>query len=213
MEQVLLGESVMAVSESWRRWEPVIARIKMRLACKPGQVPPKIQDALEEASATFDTLLQELAATEGDVSELRSRIRTHENEWEYLFRIMPVACLITDRAGTVVRANDRAAQLLNLSARHLADRPLTYFMEDRDAFLRFLGQLAVAAPEARLTVSVRPRERAPLDMDIVVVPQNSDSTDSWLWFLLPTTVEAPRGRSAKSERSLLSSQTLAERRA
>jgi PAS domain-containing protein len=198
----------MAATESWRRWEPVIARIKTRLAFKRGQVPLRIEAALEEVSTTYDTLLQELAVTEGEVRELRGRIRAYENEREYLFRVMPAACLVTDRSGTVVRANDRAGQLLNLSARYLVDRPLTYFMENRDAFLRFLGELAVAAPEARLTVSVRPRERAPLNLDVVVVPQKPDNADLWLWFLTPTTTEVPRKFSAKSGRSPLSSETL-----
>jgi PAS domain-containing protein len=197
----------MAVIESWRRWEPTIARIKTRLAIKRGQVPLKMETALEEASTTCDALLQELAATEGEVRELRGRIRAHENEWEYLFQIMPAACLTTDRAGTVVSANDRAARLLNLSARYLVDRPLTYFMENRDAFLQFVGELG-AAPEARLTASIRPRERAPLNIDVVVVPQKPDDADLWLWFLTPTTAEVPRKSSEKSGRSPLSSGSL-----
>jgi len=199
----------MAALESWRRWEPIIARIKTRLAIKRGQVPLKMEAALEEAAATYDGLLQELAASEGEVHELRCRIRAHENEWQYLFRIMPAACLITDRSGTVVSANDRAASLLNLSARYLVDRPLTYFMENRDAFLKFLGELAVATSEARLTASIRPRERAPLNIDMVVVPQKPDAADLWLWFLTPTTTEASGKSSAKSGRSSLSSGTLA----
>ena len=154
-------------------------------------MPQRVEAVLDEAIGTCDSLLQDLDAAEAKCRALHALTTAQEIEWNHLFRVLPAACLLTDASGTVVTANERAAQLLNISTRHLTDRVLTYFMEDRDAFLTFLGKLSGEAGELRLTACVRPRERAPVQLDLLVIPQRPGDTSLWLWFLIAADAEQP----------------------
>lgn len=120
---------------------------------------------------------------------LRSRITQLERDWDYLFRTMAIACVMTDTSGKILRGNDRAAALLNTSIRHLEKEnvPLMYFAQDRDTFFGLLKAVSAAACEdARATLLIRPRERAPIRADVVAVPRTADDVTVWMWFLLPS---------------------------
>ena len=188
----------MATDETLRRWTPVIARIKARLANRNGSTPPKLEAALDEAAATFDVLLQDLAGAETANRNLRSRITGLESQWDDLFERMPVACVVTDASGTIRRANDRAADLLNTSARHLQreNAPLTYFVHDRQPFFALLNALATAG-EVRATLLMRPRERALISIDAFAVRRVGDD-ESWLWFLVPGSPQRTESRKVMS---------------
>lgn len=179
---------MMAIDETLRRWAPIVARIKTRLAAGNGSTPPKLKAALDEAAATYDVLLQDLAGAETANRNLRSRITRLESQWEHLFQRMPVACVVTDASGTIRRANERAASLLNTSVRHLQreNAPLTYFVHDRQPFFAMLSALATA-PEVQATLLMRPRERALMIIDAFVVPRLADDESEalWLWYLVP----------------------------
>jgi PAS domain-containing protein len=176
----------MTTDETLRRWTPVIARIKARLANRNGSTPPKLEAALDEAATTFDVLLQDLAGAETANRNLRSRITSLESQWDDLFQRMPVACVVTDASGAIRRANDRAADLLNTSARHLQreNGSLTYFVQDRQRFFALLKTLGTGG-ETFATLPVRPRERAPMIIDMSAVPHLADEELLWLWFLVP----------------------------
>jgi PAS domain-containing protein len=176
----------MATDEALRRWTPIITRIKSRLANRNGSTPPKLEAALDEAVATFDVLLQDLAGADTANRNLRSRITRLETEWDDLFQKMPVACVVTDPSGTIRRANDRAADLLNTSVRHLQreNAPLTYFVHDRQPFFALLNALPTAG-EVQATLLMRPRERALVMIDVRAVPRLADDESLWLWFLVP----------------------------
>lgn len=176
----------MATDEALRRWTPIVARIKARLANRNGSTPPKLEAALDEAATTFDVLLQELAGAETANRSLRSRIARLEGDWDDLFQSMPVACVLTDASGTIRRANDRAADLLNTSARHLQreNAPLTYFVHDRQPFFALLHALPTAG-QVQATLLMRPRERALVTIDVRAVPHLVGDESLWLWFLVP----------------------------
>jgi PAS domain-containing protein len=179
---------MMTIDETLRRWTPIIDRIKTRLAHRSASMAPRLEAALDEAAATLDILLQDLAGAETANRNLRSRITRLENEWVYLFQRMPVACVVTDASGTIVRANQRAADLLNMSVRHLQNenRPLTYFVQDREPFFALLTSLASAGENARTALRLRPRERAPVMVDMFAVPHMADDGSLWLWFIAPS---------------------------
>ncbi len=185
----------MATDETLRRWTPVIARIKARLANRNGSTPPKLEAALDEAATTFDALLQDLAGAETANRNLRSRITDLESQWDDLFQRMPVACVVTDASGTIRRANDRAADLLNTSARHLQreNAPLTYFVHDRQPFFGLLNALPTAG-EVQGTLLMRPRERALMLIDVCAVPHPVDGEPLWLWFLVPGSAQRNESR-------------------
>jgi len=189
----------MTTDETLRRWTPVIARIKARLANRNGSTPPKLEAALDEAATTFDVLLQDLAGAETANRNLRSRITSLESQWDDLFQRMPVACVVTDASGTIRRANDRAADLLNTSARHLQreNAPLTYFVHDRQPFFGLLKALPTAG-EVRATLLMRPRERALVMIDVRAVPRLADDESLWLWFLVPASATLTESRKVMS---------------
>ena len=192
-------ECMMTIDETLRRWTPIIARIKTRLAVKSASTPAKLEAALDEAVATFDVLLQDLAGAETANRNLRSRMTRLETEWDDLFQRMPVACVVTDPSGTIRRANDRAADLLNTSARHLQreNAPLTYFVHDRQTFFALLNALP-AAGEVQATLLMRPRERALVMIDVRAVPRLADDESLWLWFLVPASAQRTESRKVMS---------------
>ena len=178
---------MMPNDETLRRWTLIVARIKARLALGKASTPPKLGAALDEAAATYDVFLQELAEVETANRKLRARITRLESQWDELFQTMPVACVVTDGSGTIRRANNRAADLLNTSARHLQreNAPLTYFVHDRPPFFALLNALATGGENVRATLLMRPRERALMMIDVSAVPCLTEDESLWLWFLVP----------------------------
>jgi PAS domain-containing protein len=187
------------IDETLRRWTPIIARIKTRLALRSPSTPPRLEAALDEAAETYDVLLQDLAGAEAASRNLRSRNTCLEKQWDYLFQRMPVACVVTDGSGTIRRANDRAADLLNTSVRHLQreNAPLTYFVHNRQPFFAMLNALATAG-EVQATLLMRPRERALMTIDVLAVPRIDDDETLWLWFLVPGSPQSTESRKVMS---------------
>lgn len=145
-------------------------------------------DLSEEALATCEALLVDLARAHREGERLRTELLASTDAWEHLFDVMPGACLLTNSAGWILNANRTAGRLLSLAAPRLKDRQLLVFAEDRDAFRALLHRLANGeADELRETLRFRPRERRPALMDIVIVPMAPQSSRLWLWFLTPAT--------------------------
>jgi PAS domain-containing protein len=176
----------MSLTDAARRWGPVVERLKTRLGRSFGSMPPKVDEAVTEALKTCEFLLQELATCQIENGRLIDELKAQTGEWAYLFDQMPVACVVTDSSGGVIQGNQAAAELLNMSARHLENRPLTYFVQDRDEFFRTLERLPAAAGPVRSTFTVRPRERAPLTIDFITVPRAPQDASVWMWFLTPS---------------------------
>jgi hypothetical protein len=72
--------------------------------------------------------------------------------------------------------------LLNVSAKHLRDRQLLLFAADRDAFADLMHRL-YGGGERRARVAMRPRERKPVDADVLVVSLSGSEAGQCLWFL------------------------------
>ena len=111
--------------------------------------------ALEELRVTEEeTRVQHEALNDG-----RGSVEAERERFQYLFRMAPVAYLVTDRFGAVREANLRTAELLEIESQFLTGKPLAAFVdgEDRSRFRDRLGR-----PE-RLEVSewrVRLRRRS-----------------------------------------------------
>ena len=77
---------------------------------------------------------------------------------QYLLDQMPVACVTTDDASVIQYANQPAAELLNVSAKHLRGRLLLHFATDRAAFGHLLQNLPLKGAQVDATVSMRVRQ-------------------------------------------------------
>jgi PAS domain-containing protein len=181
MGKRLSGGSLMT-TDPVSQWARRIATLRAQ-ATKRARVEPA-DDLTESTLATCESLLRDLAGAHLECERLRAEIRTSNDAWERLFDVVPMACLLTDGAGAILDANRPAAGLCNMSAKHLRDRKLLVFSEDREAFTALLARLARKGTNyARLTL--RPRERRPAEMDVLVVSASEERGDLWLWFLAP----------------------------
>jgi PAS domain-containing protein len=165
-------------------WTRQLAFLRAQ-AAKGSRIAP-CGDLTESVFATCDSLLRELAGSQLECDRLRAEVRTSAAAWTHLFDVIPGACLLTDSVGSIVNANRAAGVLLNLSAKRLKDRELVVFSGDRAAFAALIHRLARGGDdELRATLTVRPRERRPVDMDVVIVPLPDERSRLWLWFLAP----------------------------
>lgn len=186
----------MTTSPTVDRWMREVARLRERvgkLGRRPAD-PSRIADMLHETLAACTSLLGDLGDAErrGDLAQAEAR-RTAERMAERLEHL-PVACVTTDAQGVIRDANPAAATLLNLSVRHLRDRLLLHFAEDRDGFSDLLRHVQGHDADVRVTVVVRPRERSRRRVSMVIVRESPADPPVWQWYLLPTS-------SAESERA------------
>ena len=166
-------------------WTRQVAQLRTQ-ALKAKRVHQSDGGAVADtALETCDGMLRDLAGAFLECDRLRAEVHSGHAAWEHLFQMMPVACLSTDRVGAIVSANRAAGLLLNTSPKHLKDRQLLVFSENRVAFSAILEQRALPQ-QLRATITLRPRERKRTEADVLIVPLSTDATDLWLWFLTPT---------------------------
>ena len=137
--------------------------------------------------AACDGLLRDLAGVHVECERLRDQVRAEIATWEHLFDAMPGASLLTDDAGVIRDANRAAAAILNTSAKHLKDRQLLVFSQDRAAFSALLQRLARGGEHVCATMVLRPRERKATAVNVIAVPLSPDHAGGWVWFFSPNT--------------------------
>ena len=171
-----------------RRWSYELNELQTRtrkLRLNSGSTALLVADLLEDALSLCGTLIQELAGAQLLNRRAQADIRRYSDSWDYLFDSVPVPCVVTDAAATIISANRSAALFLNTSAKHLVGRLLLHFSDDRKKFSASL--LAVEANRTRIEelMTIRPKERAPREMMVVVLPESPEADGRYLWFLLP----------------------------
>ncbi len=145
-------------------------------------------ELLEGALSACDSLVRDLAGAKLECDRLRAKVRTANDAWDHLFEIIPGACLLTDAGGWILAANRPAGTLLNVSAKHLKGRELRIFAEDRAAFATLLRQLNHSGDwESRATLTLRPRDRKPAPLNLVIRPLAGERDGAWIWFLATST--------------------------
>jgi PAS domain-containing protein len=148
-------------------------------------VEPNDGDLTEAALAAADSLLRELAGAQLECERLRGSSRAQTVEWERLFEAMPCAWVITDRGGWIRDANGMASVLLNLTVRHLRGRQLLVHTENRNVFSDLLARLNSGAGSDEAVLKMRPRDRRPVEMNVIVTPAPPKESGNWLWYFAP----------------------------
>jgi PAS domain-containing protein len=185
-----------------RRWTRVLTALRTR-RLKLGLDSDALEALLGESLDVCASLLQDLASAQLLCDQLRRAAHDEGVQRQYVLDQMPTACVSTDERGVIQQANRPAAELLNVSAKHLRGRMLLHFAADRGAFVRLLQQLPITGDRLEAFVPVRPRERGLFKLKALIVPAATDDEPSWLWFLAPaaTAVDATaQWRHAYSER-------------
>ena len=179
---------MMTDTDPVRRWTRAISALRARslkvrrpdsLAARP------LDELLSETLDASTELLQELAGAQLLNEQLRRQIHAESSNRQHLIEQMPIACVATDDESVIQNANQPAADLFNISAKHLRGRLLLHFSADRVRFGEVLQNLPLADGRLEASVAVRPRERAPFSLNALIVPETATGRASWLWFLKP----------------------------
>ena len=182
-----------------------LAKLRSR-AARPlaSRTNDPLAEMLREALRLCDTLAHDVQVRNEEQASLLQRIDAGQADWDHLFDAMPQACVMTDAAGTIVRVNTAAVAILNTSAARLDTRLLMHYAEDREQFAALLRSAVWDRLRAQGTLTIRPRERAPLLVDVVALARSLQDSNTILWFLSPALTaaagaqpaRAPRGRRA-----------------
>jgi PAS domain-containing protein len=169
-------------SDSASSWARRLTTLRA-LASRRGRADQP-REVAEEALSLCDALVRELAGAQLACSELRAKVLAADAAWEHLFEIMPGACVLSDGAGVILKANPAASRLLNVSAAGLNGRELLVFSQDRQTFLALLREMGeMRRGELRAELLLRPRERKPVmtQLHVVAAPGREHA---WLWMLV-----------------------------
>lgn len=128
--------------------------------------------ALEELGSALEELRlaqEHILDQRHRIEELQAQQRDQQAKYWELFDEMPDPSVVTKPDTTILEVNRAAADLFNVSQRHLVGKTLSVFVcEDRARFLEESGRLVQKQDAADLQLRLRPRERAPLAVRVRV---------------------------------------------
>ncbi len=200
---------MMTETDTVRRWTRIIETLRTRSLKARRHAPGAagtLDTILDEALETCGGLLQDLAGAHLLCDQLRLEARAEMTNRQHLLEQLPMACVATDETGVIQNANQPAAEIFNISARHLRGRLLLHFSADRQAFGELLRSLPGPGSQVVAVVPVRPRERGLSRVHALIVPETAAESSSWLWFFRPVTEDvhafAPMKDSAYTEEDI-----------
>jgi PAS domain-containing protein len=162
-------------------------------------VPAEALEVIEQSLSLSDSIVRDLAGSGLQSDIYKVKLDEQTALWSYLFEEMPLACVETDANGIIFGANRAAATMLNTSVKHLGARLLLHFVEDRDRFGQLLRGLPADGARRRSSLVIRPRERAPMQVEATVMPRAPGDSASWLWFFMP--LEQPHANPRRHDKS------------
>jgi PAS domain-containing protein len=175
---------MIAPADAASSWARRVAALRTQAAMRnrDGAAP---NDLTETVLSACEALVRELAGAQLTRDQLRADLRVADAAWDHLFDVIPSACVLTDSAGVILRANRAASTLLNMSATHLKRRELLVFSQDRETFRALLAELnRNPGAELRARLMVRPRERKQTMTQLHVLPAPGRDP-AWLWVFTP----------------------------
>jgi PAS domain-containing protein len=175
-------------SDPSRRWTRELADLHARvrrLKLSGSAAPRAVVDVIDDSLNMCANLLHELAGAHLVTRGLQDEVKRETARWNYLFDRMSSPCVATDGESRILNANRSAALFLSVSSRHLGDRLLLHFCEDREAFTSLLRTMEHESTRYEAALMIRPKERAPREMSVVVVPEWPGDAGRWLWFFSP----------------------------
>lgn len=164
------------------------ARLRERMADRPEAA------LLEEALQLADALRIECAGLQHRCVELKEQLQRNAEASRELVDTLPCAVIVTDGAGQIVDANRAATTLFAVSRLKMNHALLMHFAEDRPAFADLIRQLPYQGQTLRASARFRPRDRAPFDADVTVVPDAREGGGNWLWLIERVSVSQIAGR-------------------
>ena len=174
----------MSDKDACRRWTIPISQLRSRAAkARRGGTPDRVE-LVEQSLSLCDGIVaiwRAPACNSMRPGEARRPDRVLDPSLRgNAGRLCRDRCQRDDR-----RANPAAAVLFNTSVKHLTARLPMHFAEDRDQFGQLLRGLSTESVRHRCALIIRPRERAPVQMEATVLVRSPGDVSSWLWFFTP----------------------------
>lgn len=146
--------------------------LQRRVDADPGQSSTLLSRALHELERALEEVRvaqEQLLENRGRLEEVQAELAQQYEKYWQLFDDMPQPYVVTGADSTIAEANKSAAELLNVSQRFLIGKPLSVFIcQDRGRFLEEAARAVTDPAPIELSVKLRPRERAPIDVAVTV---------------------------------------------
>ncbi len=153
-----------------------------------------LMESLEELSNSLEELhvvSEELRQQNEELTESRIALESSRQHYKELFDLAPDGYLVTTKEGTIIEANQMAAQLLDVSQKRLVGKPLVVFIaaEQRGDFYCKLSQLQRGESIKNWLVPIAPRHGACFTASLTVAPVKNPQSQvvSLRWRLLDLT--------------------------
>ncbi len=159
---------------------------------------------LKTSCAQLEIAGEQIRDMEADLKRMHALARHHGSRVQALLDFLPDAYLATGLDGVITEANHAAAELLNVSQRFLAGRPLHVFLaSERLEFLAFLAALPETVAPSERPLRLRPRDRHRIDamVRVAVTHDPSGQVNGLQWIIRPAEVATAPIRLAAHSRS------------
>jgi PAS domain S-box-containing protein len=154
-----------------------------------------IRKALKDSASALSAAVRQLDEMLAEVRTYRARLLESEQLYASLLDSIPVALVTTARNGQIVELNPEAATLLSLSRRAAIGRSLLLFFAERESWLGTIQGLRETDARIRRDITLRPREKGPLQCLACVSPAKDGALH---WYLLPSS-EKPDQKTRSAE--------------
>jgi PAS domain S-box-containing protein len=171
----------------------LLQRRAEQLATQPPKLVSQAMKELEGALEELQVAQHHLAEQRHELALTRVELENQRQQYWQLFDGAPDAHLVTSTDVRILEANRAAAELLNISQRFLIGKNLAIFVcHERSRVLVQAKELANEGGTAEWIFSVRPRERAPLEVAARVVASFEAREPALRWMLRRVTQRAPQ---------------------
>lgn len=166
-----------------------LAVLEQQAADTDSNVEQVLPIALQELQISLEKLQvieEELRQQNEELVQARHVAEIERQRYQELFDCAPDGYIVTDAVAKIQEANQAAAALLAVPARHLQGKPLILFVEPQGqrAFRDYLTCLVQQGGVHTWEIRLRPRRRRPLDVAVTtaVVPgvRGAPLTLRWL---------------------------------
>jgi PAS domain S-box-containing protein len=191
-------------------WQDGVARSRERVARlgTAGDAQGGGDDAMRELAVTFEELSvaeEELRAQNEQLEQAYNKLVEEREGYHALFQRAPIAYLVTDANGTIVKANLAASLLLGSRADRLVGKPLAVFIDEgsRRRF-RSLVNMVVGGHMDTVTTSLQvlPRRVGPLRVEATIgAGHNGDGVINEIRWLLVDQTQRLRREQSDRERA------------
>jgi PAS domain-containing protein len=187
-----------------RRWNIQMGHLRSRVErIRRRGASEDVIEVLDQGLNLCESLERELAGAVLETQRAWEEANSQAVLRTRLCAVLPVACLLIDGSGAIFEANAAAASLLNTSQNHLNRRLLLHFTENREIFADVHSRVLRDHEHVRVSLTIRPRERASVDVDVTAMPWPGDSGQTSLWFLIRSE-RIPRTLAARQKKDAIS---------